>query len=229
MLPTRSLFSIFAPLALVAVTACAPASFRANVNRFQAMPAPQGQTFAIVSTDPKMNGSLEFSQYAGLVTQKMTSLGYQPAQSPEAATLVVKLDYGVDQGKERLRSVPMTYDPWYDPIYGGYYSRYGRHHGRYYGGYHRGGWGYAYGFNDPFLFGGYDAVERYTVFTSGLDMKIESRADGKAVFEGKAEAMSLTNNLTYLVPNLVEAMFTGFPGNSGETVRITVAQPKRKK
>jgi len=25
------------------------------------------------------------------------------------------------------------------------------------------------------------------------------------------------------VPNLVEAMFTGFPGHSGETVRITVA------
>jgi hypothetical protein len=26
-----------------------------------------------------------------------------------------------------------------------------------------------------------------------------------------------------LVPNLIEAMFTGFPGNSGETVKITVA------
>jgi hypothetical protein len=25
------------------------------------------------------------------------------------------------------------------------------------------------------------------------------------------------------VPNLVTAMFTGFPGNSGETVRISVA------
>jgi hypothetical protein len=24
------------------------------------------------------------------------------------------------------------------------------------------------------------------------------------------------------VPNLIEAMFTGFPGNSGETVKITV-------
>ena len=31
------------------------------------------------------------------------------------------------------------------------------------------------------------------------------------------------NRLQYLVPNLVEAMFTGFPGNSGETVRISVA------
>jgi hypothetical protein len=32
-----------------------------------------------------------------------------------------------------------------------------------------------------------------------------------------------------LVPNLIEAMFTGFPGNSGQTVRITVAPPEKKK
>ena len=31
-----------------------------------------------------------------------------------------------------------------------------------------------------------------------------------------------------LVPNLVEAMFTGFPGNSGETVRISVAPEKKR-
>ena len=35
------------------------------------------------------------------------------------------------------------------------------------------------------------------------------------------------NNLQALVPNLVEAMFTGFPGNSGERVRITVAPPEK--
>jgi hypothetical protein len=31
------------------------------------------------------------------------------------------------------------------------------------------------------------------------------------------------------VPNLIEAMFTGFPGNSGETVRITVMPPERER
>ena len=29
-----------------------------------------------------------------------------------------------------------------------------------------------------------------------------------------------------LVPNLVEAMFTDFPGNSGETLRISIAPEK---
>jgi hypothetical protein len=85
-----------------------------------------------------------------------------------------------------------------------------------------GGWGggWGFGFNDPF-FGGPD-VRSYTIFTSGVDVKIDRRVDGQRLFEGKAEAVSRSNRLPSLVPNLVDALFTGFPGNSGETVRITI-------
>ncbi len=72
-------------------------------------------------------------------------------------------------------------------------------------------------------------MESYTVYTSGISLKIDSKTEQRRVFEGKAEAASASNRLTYLVPNLVEAFFTGFPGNSGETVRITVAPEKVKK
>ena len=58
-------------------------------------------------------------------------------------------------------------------------------------------------------------------------MDIRRTADGRSVFEGVAQAQSRTNQLQVLVPNLVEAMFTGFPGNSGETVRITVQDDPR--
>jgi Domain of unknown function (DUF4136) len=221
MSPIRSLFSIAAPLAMLTLGACAPAAFNANVNRFQAMPVAQGQTFAITASDPKFADSLEFSQYAGLVSKKMVGLGYQPAASAASANLVLTLAYGVDEGREHTRSTPAFYDTWYGSSNGR-----GGYPGHYYGGR---GYRFTYGFFDPFLFGaGYDEVERYTVFTSGLELKIDSKTEGKRVFEGKAQALSLSNNLTYLVPNLVEAMFTGFPGNSGETVRITVAQPKKK-
>jgi hypothetical protein len=214
MSPLR-LMIVAAPLLLVA--GCAT-PFKAQVNRFQAMPAPQGQSFAVVSADPKREGSLEFSQYAGLVAQRLSSFGYQPAASTAAANLIVKLDYGVDAGKERIRTVPASgfgygFGNW------GPYDRFG-----YYGprGYARSG--FIYGFNDPFLFGGGSEIESYTVFTSDLDLTIEKKG-GERVFEGKAKAMSRDDNLTRLVPNLVEAMFTGFPGNSGETVKITVAPP----
>ena len=62
-----------------------------------------------------------------------------------------------------------------------------------------------------------------TVYTSGIDLKIDRTATGERLFEGKAEAVSTSDRLQYLVPNLVEAMFTDFPGRSGETVRISIA------
>jgi len=32
----------------------------------------------------------------------------------------------------------------------------------------------------------------------------------------------MTNRLDVVIPSLVDAMFTGFPGHSGETVKITI-------
>jgi hypothetical protein len=213
-----------APIALAALSACAATPFKAEVNRFQVMPAPQGQSYVVKADDPRLAGSLEFSQYADLVGKKLSALGYQPAPDADHATLIVNFDYGVDNGREKIRSYPgFGYDPFFGPGYGRLYyaSRY-----PFYGGYRR---GFIYGWNDPFLFGpGYDQVESYTVYTSNITLVINRKADGQRVFEGNAKALSRDDNLTYLVPNLVEAIFTGFPGNSGETIKISVAPPPKK-
>lgn len=213
-----------APLALLAVGGCAQ-NFDAKVSRFQQMPAAQGQTFAIKAADPKLDGGLEFANYAQLISSKLSQVGYRPVASGEAPNLVVSVSYDVDKGREKVRSTPGGgfgrcfgfYDPWCGGF--GYWGH--PYRGRFNGFYP--------GFYDPFLFGpgGFDGVESYTVYTSELDMKIE-RAGGERVFEGKAQAQSLNDNLTYLVPNLIEAMFTGFPGSTGETVKITVPPPPKK-
>lgn len=210
------------PLILAGLAACAT-PFNADVTRFQTqLPAPQGQSFAVVADDPALAGGLEFSQYASYVAAQMQRLGYTQAASPETANLLVRFDYGVDRGRERVRRTAGFYDPFYSPWYG--YSPFGhrgfgyRHHPAFYG---RGAW--AFGWHDPFFGGGYDS---YTVYTSGIEMKIDRRADNARLFEGKAEALSTSNRLQYLVPNLVDAMFTDFPGESGRTVRISVAPEK---
>ena len=215
----RKYLAIAAPLALLAVSACTQ-PFQANVSRFQALPVPEGQSFAIEAMDTRNQGGLEFAQYAGLVSQRLAAYGYRPAEGGKA-DMIVKFDYGVDRGVQKTVSRPSVgYGGGWGGPYGGF-GPYGRR------------WGYRssffYGW-DPY---GYDPffsqdIDTYTVYTSHADMVIE-RADGKRLFEGKAKARSLDDALPRLVPNLVEAMFTNFPGQSGEEVKITVAPPEKKK
>ena len=182
------MLALAAPVALLALSACST-GLRTEVQRFQAMPAPQGQSFVIQAANPENAGGLEFSQYAHLVRQHLTSLGYTEASSSEDATLVVTMDYGVDGGRERIVSHP-------DPFYG------------------------------PFGRGGYD-IDSYTVYTSFLDLDIRRTADGQSLFEGLAQARSRDDSLPELVPNLIDAMFTGFPGRNGENVKITLPPEKK--
>ena len=206
-----------ATVAAMALSLAACASpFRADVSRFESqLPAPQGQSFFVVADDPALAGGLEFSMYADLVEDEMRRLGYAEAPNPESASLLVRFDYGVDKGRERVRTTGYR-DPFYSPWYGynrPYYRRSRLHSA----------WGYGY--YDPWF--GSPEIRSYTVYASGIDMKIDRASTGERLFEGKAQAVSTSNRLQYLVPNLVEAMFTDFPGNSGETVRISIAPEDR--
>ena len=207
---SRKLFALAAPIAMLAIAACTT-PFRADVARFQQMPAPQGESFYIQPADESLAGGLEFATYANLVALELGEYGYSAARSPQDATLVVTMQYSVDDGRERIVTSP---------------------------GFHRGFWGYRsafygrWGWRSPYHFGWYDPffdsglgyphVRSYTLYTSELELRIDRAANGESVFEGRARARSRSDALTELVPNLVEAMFTGFPGNSGEEVRITV-------
>lgn len=204
--------SLLSVVLLALLAACAT-PFRADVARFQQLPAPQGQTFVIQPREAAKQGSLEFESYAQLVRQQLQAQGYQPSASPQAATLVVTLDYGVSDGREKVVT-----RPGYGGFYGGYsrfgywpYSRYPFYHG---------------GFYDPFWGSpfGYPEVYSYTIYNSYLDMQIKQAGSNQNVFEGRAEATSRSDDLTRLVPNLVQAMFTNFPGRSGETVRVKIDQ-----
>jgi hypothetical protein len=214
----KMILSAAAPALLLGLSACAT-GLPTQVSRFQAMPAPAGQSFVVAPSDRAKSGGLEFAQYADYVRRNMIALGYSEARSQSDATLVVTIDYGVDQGRERVVATPDPFGDRWD--YGGFgrrpfYSRFG-----YYGRYRS---PFMWGWHDPF-WGGYD-VSSYTLYTSHLDMDIKRASDGQSLFEGHAQARSRTDELPVLVPNLIEAMFTGFPGNNGERVRITV-MPER--
>lgn len=217
----HTLFILASALALGGLSACTAPSFKADVSRFHAQlpPPAQGQSFTIAADDPQYAGSLEFAHYADLIAQRLSDFGYHRSDDPAAAQLVVHLDYSVDKGTQRVRPTGYARDPFfYDPFFYPYPHAYYR------------GWRgrYSFGYYDPFLWGpGYDDLDTFVVYQSQLKMKID-KAEGGRVFEGTAKAQSLSNKLTYLVPNLIDALFTGFPGKDGEEIKVTVGpEPKK--
>jgi uncharacterized protein DUF4136 len=209
-------------VAALGLSACAE-TINTTVSRYQAMPAPQGQTFFVVPDGGMArNGGLEFQRYAGLVAQQLQTRGYAPATNAQSANMIVQLGYGVDRGQVRY-----VEEPGFGPGFG-YGSLWG---GR--GFYPRFGWGfrsaYAWGWDDPFWYGG-GGVDSYVEYHSQLDLHIRAAGTNAPLFDGRAQARSETNRLDVVIPSLLDAMFTGFPGRSGETIKITIPtrpQPRR--
>lgn len=202
------------PIATLALLAgCAP-TFEARVARFSALPPEPAKTFTIEARNPEYAGGLEFATYANLVRKELLTNGFIEAATPAQATVTVLMDFGVGSPQQRIQTRPGTgwggagwgAPGWGAPGWGGWGWN------PYWGG----GWG------APGWGGGWGAPEVYSVteFTSVLAMKMVRTADKASLFEGRAETTSRSNNMTVLMPSLVRAMFTQFPGNSGQTVRV---------
>jgi hypothetical protein len=195
-------------IAALGLSACAQ-NLHTEVSRYQAMPAPAGQTFIIVPGEGKARpGGLEFERYAGLVAAQLAAHGYQPAAGPQNANMVVQLGYDVDSGQTRITDYGYGgFGPWGHSAY--FYPHFGY-------------WGspWSYGWNDPFWGSGIDS---YVEYHSEVELHIRSKDTNQPLFDGRAQARSTTNRLDELLPGLIEALFTGFPGQNGENVRITIA------
>lgn len=193
-------------VAALGLSACAE-SITSTVSRYQAMPAPQGQTFVVVPDGGMAaNGGLEFERYAAIVAQQLQARGYTPASSPQSASMIVQLGYQVGPGQVRYVQDPFAYNAgFYSPFY---FPRFGWR-----------GAGYFWGWNDPFWYGN---VDSYVEYHSQVELHIRAAGTNQPLFDGRAQARSDTNRLDVVVPSMVDALFTGFPGRSGEVVKITI-------
>jgi hypothetical protein len=204
-----SMMAAAAALALGALglSACAE-TITSTVSRYQAMPAPQGQTFIVVPDGGMAhNGGLEFQRYAGVVAQQLQARGYAPAASPQSASMVVQLGYRVGPGQMRYVG---------DPFYG---SRFGFGFGDPFRFRRFGGGAFLWGWDDPFWYGD---VDSYVEYHSEVELHIRAAGTQQPLFDVRAQARSETNRLDIVVPTMLDALFTGFPGRSGEVVKITI-------
>lgn len=189
---------------ILLVSACTNPVVNADVTRFHALgggPAPTSFTpasFTIVPDQPQV-GSLEFQQYASQVANALAGQGWRPvAPGSGPADAIVKLSWGSGPSETDFYQTPST-------VYGGM----GWGHPGWYGG----------GFYDPFP---YWETRSVTTWPLWLSVRITAGSNGPMLFEGRAVADRKSREIAPVMPYLVRALFTGFPGTTGKTVRVTV-------
>jgi Domain of unknown function (DUF4136) len=194
-------------LAAAALSTCT-GPLRTSVTRFHQLAAPAHETFIVIGEDEQTSASLEFQEYAGVVSEQLAAQGFVPAGSA-TPDLIVTIDYGISPPREKTRREGGA-STFYGSMFFGSWPYYGPY------------WYYPYGFT-PWGFGfAYEPYEySYTVFDTTAAITI-AKNGGPVVFEGRAGTTTRKNEPTKVVPALVRALFTGFPGRSGETLTVKV-------
>ncbi len=195
------------PILILLLGACSY-SFRSDVTAFHTLGIPSGQSVAIVPMNPDRIESLEFKSYAGLIATKLRQYGYKvtDGENPE---LIVGFDVKMNDGREKIESRPSTRGHFAHAWHLGY--------GR--------GWGYWGSFHgDPF-YDTHDKLVARTVYHTELHLEIR-KYEGDKLFEGRTEADARSNDLPKIMPLMVEAMFTEFPGPSGVTRPVVIKRDR---
>jgi hypothetical protein len=186
------------------LAACGPRMVQSDVTRFTATAGgpPPGSVAIMPLQDQR--GSLEFQAYAEMVAEELGRAGYPPVP----ATIVPPpayeawLTWGVGDAVREIRGSPST-------IFGGT-SIFGSRTG------------FGMGVGVPLGSPGY--VESRTLYTKWVRLVLRPFGDPDAanVFEGRAVTSDGSASIDPVMPYLVEALFTNFPGGSGrtETIRI---------
>jgi len=189
-----ALFRVLAIGLLLGLAACAQ-SVSTDVTRFNRFTGPPMGTFTI-KPGPEQANSLEFTSNATLLAAELQRVGLAPAAEgaqPDYVASYTATRTPFDAGKDR------------GPVDLGVGV----------GGGSRGsGVGVGIGFN---LGGG----NSNTGFIDKLSVTMET-PEGERVFEGNVSAMTRERSLSDVVPYLMRAVFTDFPGTNGASDTIDV-------
>jgi hypothetical protein len=187
---------VYAVLSLALLLCGCVASMQTDVTQFTSTATlPAGRSFA-VAAEGDQGGSLEFQHYAGLVGSALQDHGFKAAAPGDKADLMVTIHYGSAGNHTEILG---------DPAYAG-------------------GWGWRHRGPPPF------GPESKTYYAEMLEVQIFDGAAWRGntrtmLYQGRAVGDATVNEISAAVPALVQALFTHFPGNSGNTERIIVPLP----
>ena len=179
---------------MLVVSACGSSTFRADVNRFHQLSAPNGEGAIIVAAEGIESG-IEFNTYAELIGARLEGLGYNAAGSNQP-DIIVTLAYA---------ALPdPSYRPSSGPTIGIGIGGFGSNVGG--------------GVSTTVDLGDNDTIYHRHVLTLLMD----NAASGERLYEGSAQGYAQGANLPSVMPLLVEALFEGWPGASGSTNTVKI-------
>lgn len=190
---------------LLLLTACSGnPTIESNVTRFHdAALVTQGKSFLFQPSSTQVK-SLEYKRYVAIVADELNALGMKEVSAPPA-------DFGVTftfSAGEGVATIETERRPYHlDAGYG-------------WGGY---GHGLGWGFGGPLYPSA--TLTRTTLFPREFQLQLQDlKAVGKPIrFEGKVLNYGTKPNFLPISRCIIHSLFTGFPGEDGES--ITVALP----
>lgn len=184
-------------LALV-LSACASTA-DADVTRFHLGQPVARTSIAVTAQQTGAAGSLEVRAYADAVAAQLAALGFKPVDAVAQADLsgVVEFRQDVRTGGSRGSGFSVG-------LGGGTSGR---------------GIGIGGGVTIPI-----GKAKPSDIAVSTLSLQIKRRADGSVIWEGRAVSETLSSSPSAspgtIAPKLAAALLSGFPGPSGQTVRV---------
>lgn len=195
----NKIYRLLPLLALASLSACVVSTGPVEVTRFnraaEGVVYGSGSYFVELAPDAAAGGGLAASPYLLAVSREMQRVGY--TEKSISPYVVAEVRVGVTTYEPERRS-PVSVGV------GGSTGSYGS------------GVGLGVGIN---LGGGPKAQVETT-----LDVRIVRRSDNLVIFEGKAAQVAKTGSPAaqpgIAASKLAAALFQGFPGTSGETIRV---------
>lgn len=206
----KHLVALFVAAAAFSAAPVTARTITSDVVRFHTGFVATGQTVAIQSADPALATSLEFTTYANQIGAALEKLGFKPVVTGQKPDLIGLVSY-----TQTERDVPKARSGISIGVGGGSFG----------GG---GGGGVSVGGTIPI---GGSGSSSNMVRTTTLELKLQSAADAKTLWEGRATTEGKANPesaLSVVVPALAESLTKEFPGTSGKSVRVKIKTDKKK-
>ena len=172
----------------------------------------EGRRFVIEPSDAQ-KGSLEFQAYADQVRRALAEKGLVPAGTGEASDLVVRLTYTIDGGRTVVHGYPAYGYTHYGPVWT--WTPYPVPGG---------GVRYVWTPTYPMTYGVVGThYAQSTLYHRELRVVIEERkSGGRRLYEGTVSSEGGSASLAPVMPAMVRALFSDFPGRNGVTRIVQV-------